>query len=166
VLCDFHLPDGTGADVTRQVLAGLPEAKVVILSADSGDEAMLAAVDVGVSGYIDKSSDVPDIADRVRQVIEGEILIPRDTLARLFVRQRRVHAEQAERDRVAARLTAREREVLGLVAQGFDSKTIARRLEIGIATARWYVQQVIEKLEAHSRLEAVARATTLGLIER
>jgi DNA-binding NarL/FixJ family response regulator len=166
VLCDFHLPDGTGADVARRVLGELPETKVVILSADSGDEAMLAAVDVGVVGYIDKTLDVPEIAQNVRQAAEGEVLIPRDTLMRLLARQRRIQAEKAERERVAQMLTERELEVLELMAAGNDSKDIARRLQIRLATARWYVQQVIEKLESHSRLEAVARAATLGLVDR
>jgi DNA-binding NarL/FixJ family response regulator len=166
VLCDFHLPDGTGADVTRQVVAELPGTKVVILSADSGDEAMLAAVDVGVAGYVDKTIDVPDLAANIRQVMDGEVLIPREALMRLLARQRRLQAEKSERETLESRFTAREREVLELMAQGSDSKTIARRLDIGLATARWYVQQLIEKLDSHSRLEAVARAAQLGLVDR
>ena len=166
VVSDFHLPDGTGADVVQGVKEVAPAAKVLILSADVEDETMLSAVDAGAAGYLEKTIDERELAAAVRRVAAGEILIPPATLVRLLGRQRALRREEAEQAAATALLTPREREILALVAQGLDGKTIARRLGISLSTARWHTQKVIEKLDAHARLEAVARAVALGLVER
>lgn len=165
-LVDFHLPDGTGAEAAAQMLRDHPGMKVVFLSADDSDDAVLAAVEVGACGYLVKSEPMDRIATAVRRAAEGDILIPPATLVQLMANQRQRRRQAAERERLAAQFTPREREVLGLMSEGLDNKSIADELTIGVTTVRWYVQNLLEKLEAHSKLEAVAKAAELGLIDR
>ncbi len=166
LLIDFHLPDGTGADAAARIRAQVPAVKVVFLSADETDDAVLAAVEAGAAGYLLKSEPLDQVAVALRRAAEGEILINPATLMQLMSRQRDRARATAERDRLAATLTQREREVLQLMADGTDNRTIAEDMHISLTTVRWYVQNLLEKLDSHSKLEAVARAAELGLIGR
>ena len=94
----------------------------------------------------------------------GEMLIPPPALAGLLARQRLRRQREVRRAGVSARLTPREAEILQLVARGLDNRVIADQLAISVATVRVHVQNVIEKLGAHSRLEAVIRANEFGLV--
>lgn len=164
LLVDYHLPDGTGADAVRQLPE--PRPRVVFLSADRSDEAMLAALEVGACGYIVKSEPLERLVAAVRRAHEGEILLHPGELVSLLARQRERAREQAARQQVSDSLTAREHEILRLMAQGMDNRAIAEALHLALATVRWYVQMLLEKLEVHSKLSAVARAAELGLVER
>ena len=166
ILMDFHLPDGTGADAATRIRAELPKVAVVVLSADTGDDAMLAAIQAGASGYLVKSEAVSKVVSAVRKAADGEMLIPAATLAGLLARQHQRQHQQAERTRLLGQLTPREVEILRLMAQGLDNYDIADRLVIGYTTVRGHVQNVLEKLGAHSKLEAVARAGEYGLLEQ
>lgn len=164
VLLDYHLPDGSGADAARLIRAAMPHAAIVMLSADASDDAMLASIEAGVSGYVIKSEAAAEIATAVRRAAAGEMLIPPATLAGLLGRQRQRAYKAARRTELAERLTPREAEVLQLMAKGTDNRAIAEQLGITLATVRVHVQNVIEKLGAHSRLEAVVRANDYGLV--
>jgi DNA-binding NarL/FixJ family response regulator len=164
LLIDYYLPDGTGADAVRSL--GMRDMHTVFLSAGRTDEAVLAALEVGACGYLVKSDPFDRLVAAVRRAGEGEILLQPPELADLLTRQRERSRHEAERQRVAATLTAREKEILELMAQGLDNRAIAGLLHLALATVRWYVQVVLEKLEVHSKLGAVARAAELGLIER
>lgn len=166
VLLDYHLPDGTGAEAARAIRMAAPGAVLVMLTADTGDEAMLAAIEAGVSGYVLKSEAIADIAGALRRAVAGEMLVPAAALSGLLGRQRQRAQRDARRQELRERLTPRETEVLQLMARGLDNRTIAGQLGISVATVRVYVQNLIEKLGAHSRLEAVVRANDLGLVER
>lgn len=162
---DYHLPDGTGADAAAAIRRRAPGAALLVLSADASDEAMLASIEAGVSGYVVKSEAAAQIVDSVRRVAAGEMLISPATLAGLLARQRQRAGRAARRESLVKRLTPREREVLALMARGLDNRTMAERLDISLATARAHVQSIIEKLEAHSKLEAVVRANEFRLLE-
>lgn len=164
LLIDYHLPDGTGVDAVRDM--AVPRPRIVFLSADRSDEAVLAALEAGACGYLVKSEPLDRLVSAVRRAADGEILLQAGELAALLSRQRERRRQEAERQRVVSALTRREREILGLMAQGLDNRAIADLLHLALATVRWYVQILLEKLEAHSKLGAVARAAELGLIER
>ncbi len=164
VLLDYHLPDGSGAEAARLVRDAAPRAALVMLTADASDEAMLASIEAGVCGYLVKSEAVADIAVAVRRAASGEMLIPPATLVGLLGRRRQRADRAARRAVLSERLTPRETEVLQLMAQALDNRVIGERLGISVATVRVHVQNVIEKLDAHSRLEAVLRASELGLV--
>ena len=164
LLIDYYLPDGTGVDAVRGLQT--ESFKTVFLSAERSDEAVLAALEAGACGYLVKSAPLDQLVAAVRRAGEGEILLQRGELAALLGRQREQQRRDAELQRVAASLTGREREILQLMAQGTDNRAIAESLHLAVTTVRWYVQVILEKLEVHSKLGAVARAAELGLVER
>lgn len=166
VLLDFHLPDQTGAEAAARLRELHPATRVVFLSADESEEALLAAVEAGACGYLIKSEPLERVARAVRRAAEGEILLEPATLLKLMEHRRRLAREEAQRERLLGRLTQREREVIDLMAEGLDNRTIAEDLGISLTTTRWYVQNVLEKLDSHSKLEAVARAAEMGIIRR
>ncbi|MER6013997.1 response regulator transcription factor [Streptomyces bluensis] len=161
-LIDYRLPDGTGAEAADRIRALDPTVAVVFLSADASDAALLAAVEAGASGYLLKSAGGDEIASAIRAAAAGETLIPARTLMEVLARHRettRVFAEQTER---LESLTSREQEILALMTQGVDNRAIADRLTISYATVRTHVRGILEKLDARSQLEAVAKAAEWG----
>lgn len=165
LLADLHLPDRTGAELAESVRGIRPGIAVVILSADDTEEAMLEAIEAGAVGYLVKTALDAGIPDAVRRAAAGEMLVPSQLLASLLQRRRRGAAEQAEQERVRASLTKREMDVLRLCAEGLDNARIALRLELRVNSVRGYAQSLLEKLGAHSKLEAVAIAGRLGLLD-
>lgn len=166
VLLDYHLPDGTGADAARAIRETAPQAVVVMLTADASDDAMISAIEAGVAGYVVKSEAIAGIAQAVRRAAAGEMLIPPTVLTALLARLQQRREREARRAELRERLTPRETEVLDRMAHALDNETIAEQLGISIATVRVHVQNVIEKLGAHSRLEAVILAQEHRLLSR
>ncbi len=159
ILADFRLPDGTGADIAAAVRRRRPRPSVLLLSAVDTMAALLAAVEAGAKGYLLKSRTAPEVLDGIRRAARGEMLIPSSVLAELL-------AHRGEQAVLLGSLSAREREVLKLMAEGLDNSQVAERLGIRYGTVRSHVRNLISKLNAHSRMEAVVRAGELGLIER
>lgn len=164
VIADQHLPDGHGTDLARQLLAILPKAAVVMLTGDESDETKLAALEAGAAAFLSKNVDKNTILSTVRRAAGGDILFDPAEMARLVRLARDRESARSDRQRIAGSFTEREREVLELMAQGLDSRDIAAKLGISVHTVRGHVQAVIEKCDAHSRLEAVLRASALGLV--
>lgn len=164
VLMDFRLPDGTGDEATVRIRAEHPEVVVLFLSADISDDAMMRAVDAGACGYVSKAATAEELVNAIRRAAEGEFLLPAATMSRLLSRQREARRAEATREKLSEELTAREREVLRMMAAGLDNYDIAEKLGIGYGTVRSHVRGVLEKLGARSRLQAVALARDSGLI--
>ena len=101
----------------------------------------------------------------MKRAAAGETLIPASRMAELLAGQRRRRREQADRARVGARLTPRERQILDMLQDGLNNRAIAARLGIRYVTVRSHVNSLLAKLDVHSTLEAVARAAELGLFE-
>jgi DNA-binding NarL/FixJ family response regulator len=165
VLIDFHLPDMTGPAAAVMIRGGVPDAAIVFHSAEDSETALLDAIDAGASAYLTKSlSTAEQIVKAVRQAGRGEVLIPASLFAKAIARQRSARDRQQERDRMAAEFTARELEVLELLAEGLDTTDMSERLGIAPHTIEWHVRHLIEKLKVHSKLQAVIAAARLGLI--
>jgi DNA-binding NarL/FixJ family response regulator len=164
VLMDYRLPDQDGATATAAIRRSHPDVAVVFLSADDGESALFAAVEAGAAGFLVKSEAVTQVADAVRWAALGEILVPPAVLTRLIQRQRQRALDQRRREHLLAEMTQRELEVLPLMAEGLDNQEIADRLSISYLTVRGHVRNVLGKLDAHSKLAAVARAVQYGLI--
>lgn len=164
VIMDFHLEGSSGADAAAAIRASSPKTLFLFYSADNSDEVLLEAVEAGASGYLSKGSHPDLILDGVRRVARGDMLIPSALLVRLINSKRTAAAASAERARIDAQFTAREREMLLLMREGLDNAAMASRLFIEMSTVRWHVRHVLDKLHAHSKLEAVARAAELGLL--
>ena len=161
ILMDFRLPDQTGAEAATSIKANRPETAILFLSADDNEDAVLAAVKAGACGYLVKTEAAPKLLDAIHRAAAGEMLIPAWQLAKLLARK-----DPMDENLPGSELTSRQKEVLELMAEGLGTKAIAERLQLQPSTAAWHVQSVLEKLDAHSKLEAVARATQRGIIER
>jgi DNA-binding NarL/FixJ family response regulator len=157
VLADYHLPDGTGSDIARTVRATLPDTSVLILTGDPSVATLSDVARSGAVGHLTKDRPFEEVVEGVRSAALGEILFAPSELQRLLL-------ERESRPRPLEPLTARELEVLQLLAEGASTNQASDRLGISSATLRAHVQAILRKLGAHSRLEAVAEAARLGVI--
>lgn len=157
VLLDQRLPDGDGVDLIEPLLALRTKMQVVMLTAATSDQVLLSAIEHGAAGFIDKSRSLADVVSAVRSAAAGESLVSPQLLARLLPRLRRERTSDAG-------LTAREQEVLFLLADGLSNADIAGRLTISVHTVRNHVASLSAKLGAHSKLEALAVAVRRGLV--
>jgi two-component system, NarL family, nitrate/nitrite response regulator NarL len=165
VLMDFRLPDVSGPEAARMIQSEHARVAIVFHSADDSEAALLDAVDAGATAYLTKDATADQIIDAVRCASRGEVLIPVELFARAIARQRGVVATKRGRDQLLAEFTPRELEVLRLLAEGLDTAEMSKRLGIAPHTVEWHVRHVIEKLQVHSKLQAVLTAARVGLIE-
>ena len=164
VLMDYRLPDGTGADATRAIKARWPTARVVMLTAIVDDETVLESIQAGADGYLTKDRAVEDVVAVVRDAAAGETLLPRSVIMGIAQRVAMARDHPPERPTIET-LTARELEVLRALADGLATPEICERLDISRNTLRTHVQNIMTKLHAHSKLEAVTVALRLRIIE-
>jgi DNA-binding NarL/FixJ family response regulator len=165
VLMDFRLPDVTGPTAARMIKSAHAEAAIVFHSADESETALLDAIDAGATAYLTKDATADQIIEAVRRASAGEVLIPAELFARAIARQRGVVTQKRERDQLLAEFTPRELDILHLLAEGLDTTAMSQRLAIAPHTVEWHVRHVIEKLQVHSKLQAVIAAAHKGLIE-
>lgn len=164
VLMDVHLPDGDGIEGTGRIKELSPSSRVLILTAHADLEVMARAAARGACGFLPKESPVSEILSAIRTAGEGGMMIKHSTLKAVL---ERVEADRrAKSDQPSPSLSAREMQVLSLMAEGLDPRAISRRLQISLHTARTHVKNVMAKLGVHSQLEAVVTAMRSGLIER
>jgi len=160
VLMDYGLPDGDGVTATAAIKASQPDVQVIMLTSFLDEEILVAAIEAGCSGYVTKHKGAEELTAAVRLVAAGEALVSPDMLARLLPRMRRGNHG------LGWDLTPRERQVLDLLAHGDSKEAIARRLFLSTNTVRNHIQNILTKLGAHSRLEAVAAAAREGLLHK
>ncbi len=165
VLMDFRLPDVTGPAAARMIKSAHAEAAIVFHSADESETALLDAIDAGATAYLTKDATADQIIEAVRRASAGEVLIPAELFARAIARQRGVVTRKREREQLLAEFTPRELDILHLLAEGLDTTAMSQRLAIAPHTVEWHVRHVIEKLQVHSKLQAVIAAAHKGLIE-
>jgi DNA-binding NarL/FixJ family response regulator len=166
VLMDVEMDEMNGIAATREVVRLLPGVKVVMLTANADQATILDAMESGAVGYLTKDKAlVDDVVDAVHRAYAGEIMLPTALIGRLITSLATRRREQAERQDLVERLTAREREILHLIAEGADNKTIADRLIVSPHTVRTHVQNLLAKLGAHSKLEALTIAARRGLVD-
>jgi DNA-binding NarL/FixJ family response regulator len=165
VLMDFRLPDLSGPAAAAKIRAAVPTTAIVFHSAEESETALLDAIDAGATAYLTKAATADEIIEAVRKAFIGEVLIPVALFAKAIARQRKVVTDRQAREKLFAEFTPRELEVLRLLAEGHDTGTLAKRLGIAPHTVEWHVRHVIEKLQVHSKLQAVIAAARLGLIE-
>lgn len=140
--------------------------RVLVLSEHPDQELLLAAVEAGTDGYLDRSNRLEMLVSAIHKVHAGEACIPSAMLGVLLKSLiQRGRDEDSAVDRYS-RLSAREKEVFALLAAGMDNGAIAEKLVVSRHTVRTHVQNVLEKLEVHSRMEAANLAMDFNLIER
>jgi DNA-binding NarL/FixJ family response regulator len=161
VLMDLGLPDGSGIDATRAILAAAPAVRVLVMTMASDDEAVVAAMRAGARGYVVKGSGRAELLRSVRAVADGQAVFGQDVADRLTAYFSSL-ASVPGRD-AFPQLTEREREVLELMARGLDNRRIARELFLSDKTVRNHVSNVLSKLGAEDRGEVINRARNAGL---
>lgn len=164
VLMDYALPDGTGVEATRAIKARWPSARVIMLTAVTDDETVLEAIRAGADGYLTKDRASEEVVNAVRAAQAGEILLPRAVVYEIAERVALARRRQTIR-RPVEQLTPRELEVLAALAEGLSSREICDRLFIAQNTLRTHVQNIMNKLRVHSKLEAVAFALRHELVD-
>ena len=150
VLLDVRLPDGSGVDVCRQVLAAAPGTSCLMLTAYDDDEALYAAVLAGATGYVLKDIRGNGLVDGVRRAAAGESLIDKATRERALAGMRDID----DADPRFAELTPRERDVLMRVADGLSNRQIGIELGLAEKTVKNHVSAVLAKLGLQSRTQA------------
>jgi len=163
-IVDLNLPDGSGADLIKDLRASRPRAKALVLSAMSEQRYLAEAIGAGAAAVMHKSTPMRDLVEAVRRLAAGEQLLSQEEVieALRFIGRERESTREA---RLAIdRLTPREREVLQALAEGSSDKEIARRLHVGVGTVYSHVASILSKLEVSSRLQALVFAVRHGLV--
>ncbi|HEU4421166.1 MAG TPA: response regulator transcription factor [Pilimelia sp.] len=163
VVLDLQLPDVSGVDVIRGLLAAVPGVRVLMLSASGEQQGVLDAVKAGATGYLLKSAGVEEFVDAVRRTAAGEPVFTPGLAGLVLGEYRRLAAAPARGRDAAPRLTERETEVLRLVATGLSYKQIANRLVLSHRTVQNHVQNTLNKLQLHNRVELTRYAIEQGL---
>jgi DNA-binding NarL/FixJ family response regulator len=160
VVMDLQMAPIDGIESTRQIRALYNDIEVVALTSFAEEERVHAALEAGASGYLLKDSDADDVAAAVRAAHRGELRLEPMIARRLMASLREERADDP-----IAELTARELEVLRLVAAGKPNKQIATELSISERTARTHVSRILRKLRLSSRTQAALWAVREGLVE-
>ncbi|MFD0200102.1 MULTISPECIES: response regulator transcription factor [Saccharothrix] len=164
VVMDIRMPGTDGLAATRQICAELPEVKVLVLTTFNVDEYVFEALRGGASGFLLKDTDPVELLHALKVVAEGEALLA-PSVTRKLIEEFANRPEHRRPDPKALReLTAREREILALVAAGMSNEEIAEHLVISPATSRTHVSRVMTKLGARDRAQLVVLAYESGLV--
>jgi DNA-binding NarL/FixJ family response regulator len=165
VLVDVNLPNFDGLRVVREITASVASVRVAMLAQHEDSELLVQSVEAGATGFLTRSSPLPDLIDAVRRIGRGDVHIPESMLAALIGRLVARGRERVDVGERLSQLSHREREVLALLAEGADNDDMARALVISPQTARSHIQRALRKLGVHSRLEAMVFVTSNGLLD-
>jgi two-component system response regulator NreC len=163
VLMDVQMPDMNGIEATRQIKKLVPETAVLALTIYEDDQYFFEMLKAGASGYIPKRAAPDDLVAAIRTVSRGEVFLFPSLATRLV--QDYVGRKEPDAQLLTDSLTAREREVLVLIAEGLTNGEIAPQLEISVKTVDRHRENIMRKLNMHSRIDLVKYAIKKGLID-
>jgi DNA-binding NarL/FixJ family response regulator len=159
---DITMPSLTGLEVAKRAAKEAPGVRIIIVSMHTAEEYVGRAVRAGVAGYVLKNADPVELELAIRAAVKGEIyLSPAVSKSLIDDYSRRLAEEKTLEDR----LTARQREVLQLIAEGQNTKDIASRLNVSIKTVETHRKQLMERLDIHDVPGLVRYAIRAGIIE-
>lgn len=164
ILMDFTLPDGTGDEATRVILAALPGTKIVFLTVHDDDERLFAAISSGAMGYLLKSVRSADLLSRIRDVVRGEVALSPTIGKRIFERLARQQAPRPAERVAVAELSEREVGVLRLIVKGHTNRQIAAAMNLSVRTVEYHRANLMDKLGLHGRADLVRYAAEHGLL--
>jgi DNA-binding NarL/FixJ family response regulator len=164
ILMDVRMPKRSGIEACLAIKETAPAARIIMLTVSDEEADLYDAVKNGASGYLLKDSSIDEVAQAVRVVADGQSLISPSMAIKLLDEFKQM--SRSDRQQVPTpRLTERELEVLKLVAQGLNNREIAKRLFISENTVKNHVRNILEKLQLHSRMEAVMYAVREKLLD-
>jgi DNA-binding NarL/FixJ family response regulator len=155
-----------GLETTRRIVAdpALGGVRVIVLSPSDDDDCVFGALRAGASGFLVKDTQASELLEAVRTVARGEALLSRGIVRRLIAEVASQPDAYRPSPEELEELTAREREVMALVARGLNNQEIAERLVISIATAKTHVSRALRKVDARDRAQLVSLAYESGLV--
>ena len=157
VVLDVRLPDGSGVEACRDIRSRFPDVKVLMLTSFADEEALMAAILAGASGYVLKRVKTTDLVDDIRKVGAGESLLDADMTERLFERLR-IGPKQ---DPLLSRLTNQEQVIVDHIAEGLTNRQIAEEMFLAEKTVKNYVSNLLAKMNMSRRSEAAAYVARL-----
>jgi DNA-binding NarL/FixJ family response regulator len=164
ILMDVRMPKRSGIEACVAIKDIAPTARIIMLTVSDEEADLYDAVKNGASGYLLKDSSIDEVAQAIRVVADGQSLISPSMAIKLLDEFKQM--SRTDRQQVPSpRLTDRELEVLKLVAQGLNNREIAKRLFISENTVKNHVRNILEKLQLHSRMEAVMYAVREKLLD-
>lgn len=161
VLLDLRIPGKDGLQVLRELKASQPDIRVIALTVHDEEGYVGEALRAGADGYMLKTISHQELAEAVRRVMAGEAAL-HPAVAKKVLED---FAALSRGSKPSGQLSARELDVVKLLAQGLSNKQIARRLDIGLETVKTHVSSILEKLGAADRTQAVVLALRRGLVE-
>ena len=166
VLMDVRMPKRGGIDACTAIKDAVPSAKIIMLTISDEEADLYDAIKAGASGYLLKEISIEEVAAAIRAVNEGQSLISPSMASKLLTEFATMIKRTDDRQQVPTpRLTDREMEVLKLVAKGLNNRDIAKQLFISENTVKNHIRNILEKLQLHSRMEAVVYAVREKLLE-
>ena len=164
VLLDVRMPRRTGVEACRAIKEAVPTTKIIMLTVSDEEADLYESVKNGAAGYLLKDSSIEEVAHAIRVVNEGQSLISPSMAVKLIDEFKQMSKPDRETG-PALRLTDRELEVLRLVAKGLNNREVAKELFISENTVKNHVRNILEKLQLHSRMEAVMYAMREKLLD-
>jgi DNA-binding NarL/FixJ family response regulator len=167
VLMDVRMPRRGGIDATMAIKEAVPSAKIIMLTISDEEGDLFDAIKAGAMGYLLKEISIEEVASAVRAVFNGQSLISPSMASKLLNEFATMVRKDDDRQQQVPtpRLTDREMEVLKLVAKGMNNRDIAKKLFISENTVKNHIRNILEKLQLHSRMEAVVYAVREKLLE-
>ena len=166
VLMDVRMPRRSGIEACTAIKEIVPSAKIIMLTISDEEGDLYEAIKAGATGYLLKEISIDEVATAIRAVAGGQSLISPAMASKLLTEFATLIKRDGDRQQVPApRLTERELEVLRLVARGLNNRDIAKQLFISENTVKNHIRNILEKLQLHSRMEAVVYAVREKLLE-
>jgi DNA-binding NarL/FixJ family response regulator len=165
ILMDFSLPDGTGADATKRILAENPQAKILFLTMSEEDDDLFAAVRSGARGFLSKNLRPSKLVAAIHSIQDGESALSPAMTLRLMGELSRTKPSQPAVDPRLSKLTDRELEVLCILATGKTNQEIADQFFLAENTVKYHVHSILGKLNLPDRKAATVFAREHGLVK-
>jgi DNA-binding NarL/FixJ family response regulator len=163
ILMDLQMPDMSGIEATREILAAQPETRILVVTLFEDDDSVFLALRAGARGYVLKDADEEELIGAIRAVAGGAAIFSPAIATRMLTLFSRPRPAAPE---VFPTLTEREREILELLARGLPNARIAQELSISVKTVGNHVSVIFGKLQVADRAEAIVRAREAGLGRR
>jgi two-component system NarL family response regulator len=166
VLMDVRMPRVNGIEAARRIRELLPSTRILMLTVSDEEDDLYEAIKAGANGYLLKDISAEDVATAIHAVVRGHSLISPSMASKLLSEFKALADQAADKEQLPAPvLTARELEVLKLVARGMSNREVAEQLYISENTVKNHIRNILEKLHLHSRMEAVMYAVRKRLLD-